>query len=177
LYCNCKAFKEIKEPRDLRNEFDHEDALRTPELNFKVGLGHVLSGILAHLSSTVLSATMAWHLVMKDARFQFSHDISQILLSQFESWLLSDDIQFRYWRNKNKETGWIDSNVVQYIYRPEQSDFDTVCVWEYFPNYEMRLISSLSANQKENMDSDFEEIFFIGLATIILGRILHVWKS
>jgi hypothetical protein len=146
--------------RDLRNEFDHEDALRTPAPNFKVGLGHVLSGILAHLSSTVLSATMAWHLVMKDSRFQFSHDFSQILLSQFESWLLGDDIQFRYRRNKNKETGWIDSNVFQYIYRPEQCDFDTVCVWEYFQNYEMRLISSLSTNQKENMDSDFEEIFF-----------------
>jgi hypothetical protein len=71
LYCNCKAFKEIKEPRDLRNEFDHEDALRISVPNFKVGLGNVLSGILAHLSSTVLSATMAWHLVIKDSRFQF----------------------------------------------------------------------------------------------------------
>ena len=108
---------------------------------------------------------------MKDSRYQFSHDFSQILLSQFESWLLGDDIQFRYWRNKNKETGWIDSNVFQYISRPEQSE------WEYFQNYEMRLISSLSTNQKENMESDFEEIFFIGLATIILGMILHVWKS
>jgi hypothetical protein len=106
----------------LRNEFDHEDALRTPAPNFKIGLGHVLSGILAHLSSTVLSATMAWHLVVKDSRFQFSHNFSQILLSQLESWLLS-------------------------------------------------------TNQKENMESDFEEIFFIGLATIILGMILHVWKS
>jgi hypothetical protein len=27
-------------------------------------------------------------------------------------------------------------------------------------NYEMRLISSLSTNQKENMESDFEENFF-----------------
>jgi hypothetical protein len=87
----------------------------------------VLSGILAHLSSTVLSATMAWHLVMKDSRFQFSHDFLQILLSQFESWLLGDDIQSRYWSNKKKETGWIDSNAFQYIYRPEQCDFDTVC--------------------------------------------------
>jgi hypothetical protein len=118
--------------RDLRNDIDHEDALRIPVLNFKVGLGHVLSGILAYLSSTVLSATMAWHLVMKYSRFQFSHDFSQILLSQFESWLLGDDIQYRYRRNKNKETGCIDSNVFQYIYRPEQCDFDTVCVWEYF---------------------------------------------
>jgi len=137
--------------RNLRNEFEHEDTLRIPEPNFKVGLGHVLSGILAHLSSTVLSATMSWHLVMKDSRFQFSHDFSQILLSQFESWLLGDDLQFRYQRNKNKETGWIDSNVFQYIYRPEQHDFDAVFVWEYFQNYEMRLISSLSTNQKENL--------------------------
>jgi hypothetical protein len=78
--------------RDLRKEFDDEDALRLPEPNFKVGLGHVLSGVLAHLSSTVLSATMAWHLVIKDSRFQFSHDFSHILLSQFESWLLGEDI-------------------------------------------------------------------------------------
>jgi len=114
--------------RDLRNDFDHEDVLRIPVPNFKVGLGHVLSGILAHLSSTVLSATMALHLVMKDSRFQFSHVFLQILLSQFESWLLGDDIKFRYRRNKNKETGWIASNVFQYIYRPELCDFDTVCV-------------------------------------------------
>jgi len=78
--------------RDLRNDSDDEDALRLPEPNFKVGLGHVLSGILAYLSSTVLSATMAWHLVIKDSRFQFSHDFSHILLSQFESWLLGEDI-------------------------------------------------------------------------------------
>jgi hypothetical protein len=58
--------------------------------------------------------------------------------------------------------------------RPEQCDFDTVCVWEYFQNYEMRLISSLSTNQKENMESDFEENFFIDLITIILDVILHV---
>jgi hypothetical protein len=94
LYLNCKAFKEIKEPRereitrDLRNEVDHEDALRILVPNFKVGLGHVLSGTLAHLSSTVLSATMAWHSVIKDSRFQFTHDFSHVLLSQFESWLL-----------------------------------------------------------------------------------------
>jgi len=119
----------------------------------------VLSGILAHLSSTIINATMAWHLVMKDSRFQFSHVFSQILLSQFESWLLGDDIQFRSQRNKKEETGWIDSNVFQYIYRPEQCDFNTVFVWEYFQNYEMRLISFLSTNQKENMESDFEENF------------------
>jgi hypothetical protein len=55
--------------------------------NFSVWLGHVLSGIMAHLSSTVISATMVWHLVTKDSRFKFSHEFSHILLSQLESWI------------------------------------------------------------------------------------------
>ena len=38
--------------------------------------------------------------------------------------------------------------------------FENVCVWEYFQNYELRLISSLSTNQKENMEDDFEENLF-----------------
>jgi hypothetical protein len=131
----------------LRSELEDGNSLMSIEPNFKLGLGHVLSGIMAHLSSTILSATMAWHLVIQDSRFQFSHDFSHILLSQFESWLLGDDIQFRYRRNKTKETCWVDSNVFQYIYRPELCNFDGICVWEFFQNYEMRLISSLSNNQ------------------------------
>jgi hypothetical protein len=51
-----QSIKQVKEPRerereitrDLRNDSDDKDALRLPELNFKVGLGHVLSGTLAH---------------------------------------------------------------------------------------------------------------------------------
>jgi len=86
--------------------------------------------------------------------------MAHILLSQFESWLLGEDIQFRYRRNKQKETGWIDSNVFQYIYRPDEFFFENVCVWDFFQNYDMRLISSLSTNQKENMEDDFEENLF-----------------
>ena len=59
---------------------------------FSAGLGHVLSGIIAHLSSTVISAPMVWHLVNKESRFQFSHEFSHVLLSQFESWLKDEDI-------------------------------------------------------------------------------------
>jgi hypothetical protein len=92
---------------------------------------------------------MAWHLVIKDSRFTFSHEFSQILLSQFECWLLGEDIQCRYRRHKNKETGWLDSNLFQYIYRPENDDFDRLSVWEYFQGYEMKLISYLSKSQKK----------------------------
>ena len=115
---------------------------------------------MAHLSSAILSATMAWHLVIKDSRFTFSHEFSQILLSQFECWLLGEDIQCRYRRRKNKETGWMDSNLFQYIYRPENDDFDRLSVWEFFQGYEMKLISSLSNSQKENLENDYEENFF-----------------
>jgi hypothetical protein len=96
----------------------------------------------------------------KHSSFQFSHDFSHIHLSQFESWLLGEDIQFRYRRNKQKDTGWIDSNVFQYIYRADEILFKNVCVLEYIQNYEMRLISSLSTNQKENMENDLGKFVF-----------------
>jgi hypothetical protein len=92
------------------------------EPNYSVGLGHVLSGIMAHLSSSVISAMLAWHLVVEGSRFRFYHDFSQILLSQFESWLIGEDIQFKFRRMKNNETGWIDCNTFQYIYRPEYEE-------------------------------------------------------
>jgi hypothetical protein len=65
------------------------------EPSYGRGLGHVLSGICAHLSSSVISATMAWHLIMNESRFRFSHDFAPILLSQMEDWLLGKDISFR----------------------------------------------------------------------------------
>jgi hypothetical protein len=128
---------------NLRSGFEDDDVVTPAEPNFKVGLGHVLSGILAQLSSAILSATMAWHLVIKDSRFMFSHEFSQILLSQFECWLIEEDIQCRYRRHKNKETGWLGSNLFQYIYRPENDDFDRLSVGEFFQGYEMKLISYL----------------------------------
>jgi len=87
-------------------------------------------------------------------------------------WLLDEDIQFRYRRNKQKETGWINSNVFQYSYRPDEILFKNVCVLEYIQNYEMRHISSLSTNQRENMEN-----LFSGLVTSIQDMNLHAWKS
>ena len=144
---------------EIENQFGNNGEVRTyaQTPNFSVGLGHVLSGIIAHLSSTVISATMAWHLVIKESRFQFSHEFSHILLSQFESWLKDEDIHFRFRRTKNEGTGWVDSNLFQYLYRPDYEHFDSICVWEYFKDYEMRLISSLSSNQKANLENDYEE--------------------
>jgi hypothetical protein len=54
----------------------------------------------------------------------------------------------------------VDSNLFQYLYRPDYDQFDSICVWEYLKEYEMRLISSLSSNQKESLENDYEEYQF-----------------
>ncbi len=81
---------------EIREQIENEGETNVEDPNFSIGLGHVLSGILAHLSSTVISATMAWYLVLNESRFRFSHEFFHILLSQFESWLVGNDIHFRY---------------------------------------------------------------------------------
>jgi hypothetical protein len=166
LYCNCKAFKEIKEPRereitrDLRNEFDGEDALRLPEPNFKVGLGHVLSGILAHLSSTVLTATMAWHLVIKDSRFQCSHDFSHFFFHNLRVGYLVRIFNVGIGETNNRKQVGLTLMYFNTFTDLMKFFFKNVCVCEYFQKYEMRPISSLSTIKKENMENDFKENLF-----------------
>jgi hypothetical protein len=104
-----------KKRKDIEKQFGNNGEIRKfNEVSSFSIVGHVLSGIMAHLSSSILSATMAWHLVQNESRFQFSHDFSQSLLSQFETWLRDEDIQFRFRRKKNEGAGWIDSNLFQY---------------------------------------------------------------
>ncbi len=158
-----KRLRRLRQNEEALHELLTDDTNiqeNVPQVDFKVGLGHVLSGILAHLSSKILSSTMAWHLVMHETRFKFSHEFSYIFISQFEAWLLGNDIHFRLRRNKNKENAWMDCNLMQYIYRPLDERFDSICVWEFVQQYEMKLQSSLSNSQRENMESDFQENFF-----------------
>jgi hypothetical protein len=56
----------------------------------QIGLRTLLSGFNSHLSSCVVSATMAWYLVVHGSRFYFSHDFKPLLLSQLESWFLGE---------------------------------------------------------------------------------------
>jgi hypothetical protein len=111
---HCTALvKRLQRLQQIHNNFSNQIIEQggsehfTQVPNFSVGLGHVLSGIMAHLSSTVISATMAWHLMTNDSRFKFSHEFSPILLSQFESWLRDEDINFRFQRCR-KNGNWMD---------------------------------------------------------------------
>jgi len=69
----------------LSSELEEEATLKPFEPNFRVGLGHVLSGILAHLSSTIISATMAWHFGHERLRFQFPHDFRKLFFHSLKA--------------------------------------------------------------------------------------------
>jgi len=71
--------------RVLSSEFEEEATLKPYEPNFRVGPGHVLSGILAHLSSTIISATMAWHFGHERLRFQFPHNFCKFFFHSLKA--------------------------------------------------------------------------------------------
>jgi hypothetical protein len=52
---------------EIGNDVENNDNWIDP--NFSVGSGNVLSGIMAHLSSSVLILAIAWHLVIEESRF------------------------------------------------------------------------------------------------------------
>ena len=121
------------------------------EANYGVGLGHVYSGITAHLWSSIISSPMAWYQVTNGSRFRFSHSfIVTILLSQLESWLDGKHIQSRYRRNGVTKNGWLDSTLFNYIYRPSQEIyeglFENMCIYEYVSEYELALKSKVKSN-------------------------------
>ncbi|MFO0446272.1 MAG: AAA family ATPase, partial [bacterium] len=126
----------------------------------QIGLRHLLSGISSHISSCVISATMAWYLVQHGTRFHFSHEFKPLLLTQFEAWykgeIYSQRIRHRSRKKKTRTSNrqsnqttaddgsedetevWMDSSVNNYINRPpDDSLFDNMCLWEYESKYDM----------------------------------------
>jgi hypothetical protein len=153
-----KRMKRIHmEEQSVVTVIDNVDSenIRTIEPSYGKGLGHVLSGICAHLSSSIISATMAWHLVMNESRFLFSHEFVVILLSQMEDWLKNEPISFRYRRSETTKEGWLDSSLMNYVFRPKWDGFEEMSAYEYSCKFELCLNSSL--RKKKGEDDDVEE--------------------
>jgi hypothetical protein len=158
-YPYVKALEAVASRLKRIQENESEDNLSSRQ----VGLRHLLSGISSHISSCVVSATMAWYLVTHGTRFHFSHDLKPLLLSQFEAWYLDNNYsqRIRYRKNKrNRGSGtrnssdtspneggenteesdvWLDSSVSNYIFRPacHNDIFSNMCLWEYESKYDM----------------------------------------
>ena len=68
--------------------------------DFCEGLARIFSAIKAHLSSYVISAPLAYHLVTKETRFEFSHEFVYLLLAQMEDYIDGKNIHFKLKRKK-----------------------------------------------------------------------------
>lgn len=133
----------------------------------QIGLRNLLSGINAHVSSCVVSATMAWYLVTHGTRFHFVHEFKPLLLSQFEAWYhgnsISHRIRYKKRRKRCHETDssdndanvWLDSSVNNYLFRPTNPDqmFQNMCLWEYESRFELKL-KRLQFGCDQNTDDD-----------------------
>jgi len=98
---------------------------------------------------------MAWHLVMKESRFLFSHEFVVILLSQMEDWLKKEAISFRYRRSETTKEGWLDSSLMNYLFRPKLDGFEEMSVYQFNCEFELCLKSSLR-KKKGDTDNDGE---------------------
>jgi hypothetical protein len=127
------------------------------EPSYGKGLGHVLSGICAHLSSSVISATMAWQLIMHASRFRFSHDFVPILLSQMIDWLDNKPIGFQWRRNSITGEGWLHSRLMDYLFRPTGDGFEKISYYSFSMEFELVLKSTLKKRREQARDEENEE--------------------
>jgi len=158
-YPYLKACEAVRSRIKKMSETQIENGLSSRQ----IGLRRLLSGINAHLSSCVVSATMAWYLVTHGSRFHYSHQFKPLLLSQYEAWFegASHSRRIRY-KKTNKKKGdnapvnsnirsptgngdessevWFDSDVSNYIFRPEHPIFNNMSVWEYHAKYDLRVV-------------------------------------
>jgi hypothetical protein len=157
------------------NDLEHDISQR------QIGLRNLLCGINSHISSCVISATMAWYLVTHGTRFHFSHEFKPLLLSQFEAWFNGSSYsrRIRYKKARRRRDNmymntndqcpntpqlqdeeadvWLDSSVNDYIHRPSDIDvnFENMSVWEYTSKYEllpMRAKNFMDENDVHDID-------------------------
>jgi hypothetical protein len=92
---------------------------------FREGLSRFLIGMSVHLSSDVISSTMAHLLISQNgSRFSFSHKFKDLLVNQMLNFLNGDVIADFVLRRRNKGCQgeldvWADYSINDYIYRPE----------------------------------------------------------
>ena len=108
--------------------------------DFVNGLCLLLSGITAHLSSTVVSAPLAHVLIVKGSRFQFSHEFGNLLLTQIIDYLDGEnEISYylrRGYNNSGKEIQWPEMFAENYILRP--TELENVSCFDFVKHYKVK---------------------------------------
>ena len=81
--------------RRIHRQAVTHDSFDDSPADFTEGLSQLLSGIRAHMSSSIISPPLAHLLVCQDSRFKFSHDFAYLLVSQIEDHLEEKDTNFK----------------------------------------------------------------------------------
>ena len=126
-----------------QQENNENDPNADPE--FCEGLARIFVGIRAHLSSYVISAPLAYHLLTRETRFEFSHDFSHHLLAQMEDYIKGENIYFKLRRRKRSNNDeeidqWVDCFTYNIIYRPDE--MENICSYQQIVEYEISTIET-----------------------------------
>jgi hypothetical protein len=72
-----------------------------------------------------------------------------------EDWLKKEAISFRYRRSETTKEGWLDSSLMNYLFRPKWDGFEEMSVYQFNCEFELCLKSSLR-KKKGDTDNDGE---------------------
>ena len=124
----------------------------------------MLSGLNAHTTANILSATMAHVLLGEESRFTFSHEFDNIPLQHLMDWYDKnfDELTFRLRTIRNENDNYEsvqDLFINDIIYRP--TELESICVYEQIQDFKKQKISknkkkkSTSCNSHDN--DEYEE--------------------
>ena len=135
---------------------DHEDD------SFIEGLCRMLGGLNAATSRYVVSSTMAHLLISQGGtRFKFSHGMSDLLVSQLEACLEGKpvDVRLRVNAYKKERLVWRDCLADDYIHRPTDAMFESMCSYEMVMKYKKKYMSFQQMNNidiPEDADDNYD---------------------
>ena len=129
-----KRIKRLIDSTNITHSSNNKTSQDISEASFSEGLCRVLSGLNAATTRNVISSTMA-HLIPSNggSRFIFSHDFSDLLVSQMEATLEGQETHVRIRTQKlanGQINSWADSLADDYIHRPMSDNFETICFHE-----------------------------------------------
>ena len=170
-----RRFEKMKTTEEIKNE--------NKDLDFKKGMGNLISGIRAHVASNVIMANMASLLTMVDSRFLFSHNFPYILVTQIQNYFNTKETQFRV--QKTKDDGkrvrrWADLYHNDVIFRPEE--LENFCVYEismWFERIPMtkKRISEMKLRRENNDFKSYKSIEMIESGTILYFQPEHLGQE
>ena len=147
------VIKRIKRVIEETPDTIRENSQERKEPSFVEGLGRVLSGLNAATTRNVISATMA-HLIPcnNGLRFVYSHEFSDLLVTQMEATLESHDITVRIRSSKYEEKiiTWPESLADDYLHRPIDNELEQMCFYAMTSLYKKSFKVAKQSKEKDN---------------------------